>query len=207
MSMNGCAFAYFAKSVYDCIAANCPKDVKMDESELPFERRVLIQKVCTYTFKSQAKKLEGCAPASELRKEGVSDTAADNTHRTSSGNTFKLMTGTFSASVDPCHFNSLSSCMELWKRKLQQVNANAMQKILNPYEMWEDMSSDRDYPIPVLPDNPDKKMRYYVHLSRYLEREDNLPLNYISRIQLWLQKVFRYIHTEPILPVAGLNAK
>ena len=56
----------------------------------------------------------GLAPAlalfaRELRKEEVSDTASANTLRTSSGKTCRLITGTFSASVDPCHSNSLSS--------------------------------------------------------------------------------------------------
>ena len=100
------------------------------------------------------------------------------------------------------------TAMELWRRQLHTLTRDGFKKLLSPQELWEDTTADRDFPIPILPDNPSKQIQYYVHLSAYFSRESNLPLDHISKIQLWLQmgdKAFNLIPYDSILPVAGLT--
>lgn len=45
LALNGCPFAYFAPSLYQCIVADSLEEVTMPVSELPPNRRELVEKV------------------------------------------------------------------------------------------------------------------------------------------------------------------
>ena len=47
LALNGCAFAFFAPSVYRCLTADSLEEITMETAELPPSRRELVQKVCT----------------------------------------------------------------------------------------------------------------------------------------------------------------